>query len=250
MTNRNKVLVVGAGGLLGRQLVAQLLRKGESVIAMDVALNKISELSNICNDKSKLQLVELDLTNEVAVKSFFSEQTNLKGAVNCSYPRNKQYGAHFFDVTLASFNENVSLHLGTSFLFAQQCALFFKRNQTEFSLVNIASIYGTVAPNFDVYNGTSMTMPVEYAAIKSAIIHLNKYIASYVSDSRFRINSVSPGGIIDKQPEAFLSQYQSCTLGKGMLAAEDVIGTILFLLSTESKYINGQNILVDDGFTL
>ena len=95
-----------------------------------------------------------------------------------------------------------------------------------------------------------MTMPVEYAAIKSAIIHLNKYVAAYVNNSKFRVNSVSPGGILDAQPETFLNRYKEKSLGKGMLDIDDIVGAVVFLLSDKTKYINGQNIIIDDGFTL
>jgi NAD(P)-dependent dehydrogenase (short-subunit alcohol dehydrogenase family) len=135
-------------------------------------------------------------------------------------------------------------------LLAQQCAAYFLRNQQKLSLVNISSIYGVITPKFDIYDNTSITMPVEYAAIKSAIIHLNRYVTAYVNNSLFRVNSVSPGGIFDDQPIEFLDKYKEQTLGKGMLDIEDVMGTIMFLLSEQSKYINGQNIIVDDGFTL
>ena len=71
-----------------------------------------------------------------------------------------------------------------------------------------------------------------------------------MQNSDFRINSVSPGGIFDNQPEIFLSEYKKHTLGKGMLNVDDVSGAISFLLSEHSRYINGQNIVVDDGFSL
>ena len=132
----------------------------------------------------------------------------------------------------------------------QQCAAYFKCVQNDFALVNISSIYGVVAPKFEVYNNTKMTMPVEYAAIKSALLHLSRYVVAYVADSRFRVNSVSPGGIFDHQPNDFVSKYASNTNGKGLLDSGDVIGAIVFLLSDSSKYITGQNIVVDDGFTL
>lgn len=93
-------------------------------------------------------------------------------------------------------------------------------------------------------------MPVEYAAIKSALLQLSKYLTSYVSDSLFRSNSVSPGGIFDNQPTAFLEEYKKHCLGKGMLDIDDVTGSIVFLLSDTSKYLNGQNLVVDDGFSL
>ncbi|MNI21023.1 Glucose 1-dehydrogenase B [compost metagenome] len=153
-------------------------------------------------------------------------------------------------MSLASFNENISLHLGSAFLFTQQCASYFKAHETAFSLVNISSIYGVVAPKFDIYNNTKMTMPVEYAAIKSAIQHLSKYAVAYVNDSRFRVNNVSPGGIFDNQPETFCQAYKSHTHGAGMLDVTEIIGSIMFLLSEQSRYVTGQNIIVDDGFSL
>ena len=117
-------------------------------------------------------------------------------------------------------------------------------------MVNIASVYGVVAPKFGIYNDTTMTMPVEYAAIKAAIIHLTRYVTAYIKDSRFRVNTVSPGGIMDNQPADFTNAYRKETHGRGMLDAEDVVGTILFLLSNHSRFVTGQNIIIDDGFTL
>ena len=141
------------------------------------------------------------------------------------------------------------MNLGSSFLFMQECARYFKSNNVEFSLVNIGSIYGVVAPKFELYNNTNMTSPVEYSAIKSGLIHLSRYVAKYVGDSRFRVNLVSPGGIRDAQPIEFLTAYGMETLGKGMLDVSDIIGSIIFLLSSSSEFINGQNIIVDDGFS-
>lgn len=253
LLNNKKILVVGAGGLLGSQIVKNALIQGAIITAADINLNKMQKLLgslDIDLNSSSLQLIELDVTNESSVKGYFSTAADLDGAVNATYPRNKTYGAHFFDVTLDSFNENLTLHLGSAFLFSQQCAAYFKRTERPFSLVNISSIYGVVAPDFSIYEDTPMTMPVEYAAIKSGLLHLNRYISKYVNNSNFRINAVSPGGIFDSQPEPFLQAYKDKTLGTGMLDVEDIIGSILFLLSDQSKYIVGQNLIVDDGFSL
>lgn len=248
------ILVAGAGGLLGTRLVRALLKLGAKVIAADIYLEVMRErLSSlgVDVDDEKLSFCELDITKEDSVKSLFKQNAlQIDGAVNSTYPRNKAYGKHFFDVTLESFNENLSLHLGSAFLFTQQCAAYFKLQKKPFSLVNISSIYGVVAPKFEIYENTPMTMPVEYAAIKSAIQHLNKYVVSYVNDSRFRINCVSPGGIFDHQPEPFLEAYKKHTLGMGMLNVEDIIGSVLFFLSEQSRYATAQNIIIDDGFSL
>ncbi|CEK10225.1 oxidoreductase [Legionella hackeliae] len=253
MLKGKKIVVAGSGGLLGSQTVKQLLLQNANVLAVDNNYQgMIDRLVNqdIDISHSQLTLMPLDLTNEQEVTGFFNDVTDLDGAVNCTYPRNKNYGRDFLEVKLNDFNENVNLHLGAAFLFTQQCAAYFLREKKWFSLVNIASIYGVIAPKFTIYEHTPMTMPVEYAAIKSAIIHLNKYVASYVANSNFRINSVSPGGIFDNQPSSFLEAYKKNSLGRGMLDVNEVTGAILFLLSDFSKYINGQNLIVDDGFSL
>ena len=93
-------------------------------------------------------------------------------------------------------------------------------------------------------------MPVEYAFIKAGIIHFTRYLAKYLKGMNIRVNSVSPGGILDNQPETFIEKYKEKSLNKGMLDPVDVSGLIVFLLSDDSQTINGQNITVDDGFIL
>lgn len=247
------ILVAGASGFLGIQVIEGILKSGGQVVAVDIKTGPLEErlLSiGIGTDSSLVTIFKLNLNLENNVKNFFESNVKIDGAVNCSYPRNAKYGADLFDVTLDSFNENVSLHLGSSFLFIQQCAAYFEKHKSPFSVVNISSIYGVVAPRFAVYNETHMTMPVEYAAIKSALLHLDKYFSSYVNDSNFRVNSVSPGGLQNGQDERFLKKYADFCRGKGMLDTQDIIGAIIFLLSEQSQYITAQNIVVDDGFSL
>tara|TARA_B110001450_G_C17618215_1_gene480111 strand:- start:474 stop:1235 length:762 start_codon:yes stop_codon:yes gene_type:complete len=253
MIKKKKVLVVGAAGLLGASLVKELLTNDICVIAADISLDRLnSSLGSLgikLND-TNVFLRKIDLTNVTSVEEMFNQLDGLVGAVNCSYPRNKNYGKKFFEITLEDFNENITLNLGSAFLFMQQCAKYFSRTNEPFSLVNISSVYGVISPKFEIYNNTPMTMPAEYAVIKSSLIHLSKYVTKYVGNSSFRVNLVSPGGIIDNQPASFLEAYKEHTMGKGMLCVDDILGSILYLLSDDSKYVNGQNIIVDDGFTL
>lgn len=253
MLKDKKILVAGAAGLLGATLVKELVVQGATVVAADISLERLnSRLAALGISAGNADVIrqQIDLSDKTAVTAMFAQLDGLTGAVNCSYPRNKNYGKHFFDVTPEDFNENISLNLGSSFLFMQQCAAYFKRTEMPFSVVNISSVYGVVAPKFEIYNNTPMTMPVEYAAIKSGLVHLSKYVAKYVSDSRFRVNLVSPGGIFDHQPGDFLDAYKKETFGKGMLDVTDILGSIVFLLSSMADFVNGQNIVVDDGFSM
>lgn len=253
MAKKNKYLVVGGGGLLGSNLISEILLSGSNVVAVDRDLNemkKVLSLLGLESDSPNLDLRSLDITDEANTKNFFTEIDHIDGAVNCSYPRGKNYGASFLDVSQKDFNNNVALHLGSAFLIMRECVNYFNHNKHPFSLVNIASIYGSIAPDFSIYNNTNMTMPIEYAAIKSAIIHMNKYVTSFVSNSSFRVNSISPGGIKADQPKNFIDAYSKKTLGHGMLLPKDITSSIIFLLSSSSNYINGQDIVIDDGFCL
>ena len=137
MILKNKtILIIGAGGLLGAKVVETSLKLGAQVIAADISKNLINATGL---DKEKVIFESVDITNTESVEDLFDKYGCIDGAVNCTYPRNKSYGAHFFDVKLDSFNENLSLHLGSAFLFTQQCAKYFKKHETPFSLVNISS---------------------------------------------------------------------------------------------------------------
>ena len=243
---------LAGGGLLGSRVIKMLLERDIAVVAVDVDLtamkNKIAAFDEKYEEKD-ITWCAIDISKPEEVLQLFNEQTDISGLVNCSYPRNKEYGHHFFDVSLESFNDNTSLLLGTSFFVMQQSAAYFKRHLKPFSLVNIASIYGHVAPKFDIYENTKMTVPVEYAAAKAAVIHLTKYVSNYVNDPRFKINCLSPGGILDNQPQIFQDNYRRKTNGKGMLDVDEVANSIMFLLFEQSNGIAGQNIVIDDGFS-
>lgn len=247
------VIVAGAGGRLGRALVEAILGAGGRVLAIDHAEQALAGLSGLAGGDRLLTAVA-DISDAAAVTAALEQVVlsfgSVDGAVNAAYPRNKAYGAAFFEVTHANFSENLSLHLGGYFVFMQQCARFATQSGQPFSLVNFSSIYGSIAPRFDIYAGTPMTMPVEYAAIKAGLEHVTRYANAYCRGSRFRANCVSPGGIEAGQPEAFLKGYNAHARSKGMLDSQDIVGTVLFLLSDASKFIVGQNIIVDDGFSL
>jgi NAD(P)-dependent dehydrogenase (short-subunit alcohol dehydrogenase family) len=131
----------------------------------------------------------------------------------------------------------------------QRFAIFFSEHGGG-NIINMSSIYGVMPPRFNLYSKTEMTMPVEYAAIKSAIIHLTKYFAQYFKSHAVRVNCISPGGILSNQPQIFLDAYKAYSGSKGLLDPEDVCGALSFLLSDDSAFVTGQNIVVDDGFSL
>jgi len=253
---KNKIiLIAGGGGLIGTCFVDKILSCGGTVIAADY---NSEQLSNTFSDhlvkySSSLELTKIDITDPKSILEVLTVVKNKYGAVdaaiNIAYPRNQNYGNLLETVTYVDFCENLSMHLGGYFLFAQQCCIVFKK-QGYGNLINMSSIYGMMNPRFDIYKNTTMTMPVEYSAIKSGIIHLTGYFAQYYKKYGIRINCISPGGILDGQPESFIDNYNQYCASKGMLNPEDLLSTLFHLLSDSSKFITGQNLIVDDGFSL
>ena len=246
------VVVTGGAGLLGKTFCQAIATNGGIPIMAEREFS-VAEKAVEALGMERVIPAQIDITDINSIQKLISSVSEKFGKIdaliNSAYPRNKNYGKHFFDVTYDDFCENVGMNLGGYFLTTQQFAKYFEK-QGYGNIINLASIYGVIAPRFEVYDNTAMTMPIEYAAIKSGLIHLTKYMAKYFKGKNIRVNTISLGGIEDKQPESFLRAYKEFCLNKGMLDAKDISGTVLFLLSVLSEYVNGQNIVVDDGFTL
>ena len=250
---KDKVVVVtGGAGLLGKEFCLTIATN-EAIAIMAERELSVAEKAVEALGMERIIPAQIDITDIDSIQELISSVSEKFGKINAlinsAYPRNKNYGKHFFDVTYNDFCENVGMNLGGYFLTSQQFAKYFYE-QGYGNIINLASIYGVIAPRFEVYDNTPMTMPIEYAAIKSGLIHLSKYMAKYFKGKNIRVNTISLGGIEDKQPESFLRTYKEFCLNKGMLNAKDIAGTVLYLLSDLSEFVNGQNIVVDDGFTL
>lgn len=249
------VVVTGGAGLLGKQFCEAIAAAGGMAVVADRNAEAAATVAADIDSRypGRVSAAVLDITSETSIQACLAEVNarygRIDAVVNNAYPRNAAYGRAFEEVKYDDFCDNVGLHLGGYFLVSQQFASYFRR-QGHGNIVNMSSVYGVIAPRFSVYEGTTMTMPVEYAVIKSGVLHLTRYMAKYLKGSGTRVNALSPGGIFDGQPEPFLEKYQALCSSKGMLDKQDVVGALLFLLSDASAYINGQNITVDDGFSL
>jgi NAD(P)-dependent dehydrogenase (short-subunit alcohol dehydrogenase family) len=239
----NKVIVVtGGNGLLGREIVASLKGAGAIVISADI---------NIVTENN--ENVHIDIANEQsvskAIKSILSLYGSIDGWVNNAYPRTKDWGNKLENVSISSWRENVDLHLNGYFICCKYVLEQMKK-QGRGSLINMSSIYGFLGPDFSVYEGTEMTMPVAYSAIKGGINNLTRYLASYFGPFQVRVNSISPGGIFDNQSDKFVHNYNNKVPMRRMGEPKDIVAAVHFLLSNESSYITGHNLVVDGGWSI
>ena len=169
--------------------------------------------------------------------------------INAAYPRTSDWGASRQEnIDEASWRANVDLQLNAACLVsAAACAAMAQRRAG--SLVNVASIYGVVAPDFSVYAGLDMGMPPAYAAIKGGLIAYTRYLAAHHGPHGVRANALCPGGVRSGQPERFIAAYSARTALGRMATPEDIAWPAAFLASDASTYVTGSVLMVDGGWT-
>lgn len=251
------VIITGGAGLIGKSYVEVCALYGANVYLVDVNdeaakqtvvdVKKKTKNQNVFYQKcSIVDKVDIEKLIDVVLK----RHGRIDALVNDAYPKNKNYGKKYEDVSYEDFCENLNLHLGGYYLMTHEVSTVMMKQKSGV-IVNMGSHYGFAAPRFEIYEGTGMTMPVEYSAIKGGIINLTRYLASYLGKYNIRVNSISPGGVFNNQPKSFVKRYeQRVLLAKRMANAEDLAGVLVFLLSDASRYITGQNVVVDGGWTI
>ena len=249
-------VIIGIG-TIGGPLMRYLVEKGNNIIVFDSDPKKITEANDFFErnglvDKVKLTSV-LDIRDVKKISDLIQYLSDngliLSSVIITSYPRSAAYGVDFESVSAEDFCEHLASHVGGYFNCCRAFANYMAGTMGG-SIVLFSSIYGSNSPRFEIYEGTAMTVPVEYAVSKAGIEHLARYCARYFSGKRVRFNSIAPGGVFDNQPQSFVERYNFHKTGKGMLSPEDLFETVFFLISNGSSMINGQNIIVDDGWTL
>jgi NAD(P)-dependent dehydrogenase (short-subunit alcohol dehydrogenase family) len=235
------IIVTGGSGLLGKEMINNLTAKGAIAINADI---------NVETDLGKGTL-NVDITSEEsvmnAIKSVAEFYGKIDGLVNNAYPRTKDWGSKFEDITYDSWRTNVDIQMNTTFLFIQK--IMPELLKTKGAIVNMASIYGVVGNDLTIYENTTIGTAAQYSAIKGGVINFTRYLSSYYGKQGVRVNCVSPGGIFDNQNPVFVANYEKKVPMGRMGNPDDIAPAVSFLLSDEAKYITGQNLIVDGGWT-
>ena len=247
------IIVTGGAGRIGSTFCKSILENSGKVIICDSSDEKGTSLERELSD-SRAKFIKADITKVKSIKMLLDQSVEyfkqpVSSAVHCAYPVSDGWGASFEDLQEEYLAKDLFAQLGGAILFSQQMILHFL-DSGQGNLINISSIQGIQAPKFEHYEGTNMSSPIEYSAIKSGVISITKYLAKLYKKRNIRVNCISPGGILDGQPESFLKSYEETCNSKGMLDSQDLVGTLLFLLSDQSQFMTGQNIVIDDGWSL
>ncbi|MDD5005752.1 MAG: SDR family oxidoreductase [Candidatus Omnitrophica bacterium] len=253
---KNKVVfVTGGAGLIGSEISIALSCAGADTVILDTNSKKGLSLQNqILKSGHKASYEYFDISKleslEKNMDKLLKKYKTMDAWINAAYPKTNDWGNSIEKVRLSSWRKNVDMHLNSYSWTSRYAALIMKKNKTKGTIVNLGSIYGVQGSDFNLYEGTPMTSPMAYAAIKGGIVNLARYMAAYFGKYGIRINTVCPGGIFNKQNGRFVRNYNKrVPLGR-MCKPEEVASVVLFLTSDASSYITGATIMVDGGLTV
>ena len=252
---KKNILIVGGAGLLGRQFCTEIINSGANVIAADINLPALKDLKH---KLPSLNIVELDITSEASISagitSFQNVSESLDGiviATGIDAKVSENESSHFTKLENFPINQwefEVAAGLTGPFLLLKHCSTFLSKGS---SVVIIASDLSVISPDQRLYNLGNTEYknfkPITYSAIKSGLIGIVRYLSTYWAPRDIRVNALSPGGVLNGQPEIFVKELET-RIPLGRLARQDEYNQALtFLLSDSSRYMTGQNLVIDGG---
>jgi len=238
------IILTGANGLIGRESLKHLVENGAKVIAVDI--NKYESKAELYLTYDVTKTSEIDLL----IIDVLNKYGRIDGLINLAYPRTKDWGTSFENELYESWQQNVDMQMNAVFYICQK-VLEVMKQQRSGSIVNIGSIYGVVGNDFTLYEEYGGTPAAAYTAVKGGLINLTRFLASYYGKYNVRINTVSPGGVLDEknQQASFIKKYSEKSPLKRLGNASEMAPPISFLLSDDASFITGHNLMVDGGWT-
>ena len=209
----------------------------------------------------KCLAIPCDVSDPASVRSMADEVAGQFGDIHVLHNNAaskssdlEAFFAPFEEYTLDQWREVTKVNLDGMFLVAQAVGRKMVEQSRGGSIIQTASIYGLLAPDSRIYEGSSymgrsINTPAVYSASKAAVIGLAKYLATYWADKNIRVNCITPGGAESGQNDTFKEKYSNrVPLGR-MAQPEEMVGALLYLASDASSYVTGQNIIVDGGLS-
>jgi len=249
------VFVLGGLGLLGIAISKAVAALGARVVIMDINEHKSkSILTWAKKNKHRLFFEYFDATDlnaaENSLKRLIKSHGPMHVFINVSYPRTPDWGQTLDKMTPAYLKANVDLHMNSYVWISRIAAFLMQKDKVDGSIINFGSIYGVVANDLTIYEGTEMSGEGAYCAIKGGIINFTRFLASYFGKYNIRANCICPGGILEKfHNPIFVKNYENKVPLKRMGTVEDIANAVIFLASEASSYVTGATLMVDGGWT-
>jgi len=265
--NTKSALITGASGLLGIEHAHALLELGAKVVLTDISekglqiakekLIQFYKEEDIVlkkmdvSKKSDIQKVYEDLSNENIRIDILINNAAIDPKVRKGKELNESTRFENFDIE--QWNLELNVGLAGAFLCSQIFGSKMAEDHKGGVILNIASDLSVISPDQRLYkqDGVAENMqkvkPVTYSVIKTGLIGLTRYLATYWANCGVRCNALSPGGVLHDQDDQFVKRITELIPLSRMANSDEYRGTVQYLCSDASSYMNGQNIVVDGG---
>lgn len=251
-------LITGGGGHIGSAVAGAMAELEADIVLLDHRSERCRKTASRLRRRfgTSVESIVTDLRNEEAVRAVPDRIESSLGRLDIlvhsaaltGEAGGSGYAVPFQDQEPDVWREALEVNL-TSIFNLTQAAAELLADSAFASIVNIGSIYGVVGPDPQLYEGLEMGNPAAYAASKGGLLQLTRWLATTLAPE-IRVNAVSPGGVRRQQDEEFRRRYEDRTPLGRMAREEDVAAAVIFLASDMARYITGQNIIVDGGWTV
>jgi NAD(P)-dependent dehydrogenase (short-subunit alcohol dehydrogenase family) len=252
----DKVIVIsGSCGLIGRAFCEAASQFGAHVVCADIALADpekfAAELEERHGKKMRGFAIDVSKKSEVEkLKSFVLKEFGRIDGMVCGHQNKSHLKFEPFEqVTEENWDTVVEINLKGTFLLCQVIGSHMAE-QGKGSIINIPSTYSVVAPNQNLYQGTSLGCPAAYSASKGGIDALSRYLASYWAAKNVRVNMITPHGVWNNHEEQFEKNFANFSPMQRLSYNHEVASAMVYLLSDASSYVTGDNMLVEGGWTV
>ena len=260
LTGRTAI-VTGGAGILGRGFCRVLSEHGARVAVFDVDEAAAGQTVDAIGAGGRALAIGCNVADPSSVAGSVARVVREFGGIDILHNNAASKSsdlANFFtpfeEFTLETWREVMAVNIDGMFLMAQAVGKHMVTQGRGGSIIQTASIYGVVAPDQRIYDGSeylgrAINTPAVYAASKAAVVGLTRYLAAYWGAQGIRVNTLTPGGVESGQNEAFSRKYSARVPMGRMARADEMQSALLFLASDASSYMTGQNLIVDGGLT-
>lgn len=247
------VFITGGAGYLGSAYCEALAELGANIAIVDIKAEPGDALAGRLTKTygTRAMGIACNITDPLSVREALAKTQDAFGGmdilINNAYSGNKN---RFETITYEEWRANIDIGLNAVFYCVREGFEMLKVSRGV--VLNTASMYGVVSPDYKLYEGNEHAVPASYNAAKGGVVQLTRYLASFLSPHGIRVNAVSPGAF----PHAWQvadTEFHKRLAAKAPLnrvgVPDDLKGIVALLCSDAGKFITGQNILVDGGWT-
>lgn len=266
--NGKIIVITGAAGLLGKKHAEAIAAYGGIPVLLDLSQGEVEKVANELNEKFGVAAVgrAVDITQEQQIEEnvdwLINKFSRIDGLVNnaASNPKVEGDGQKNFsrleNFPLETWDQDIAVGLTGAYLCSKHYGAKIAQNVNGGSIVNISSDLGVIGPDQRLYKKESLeekqqpVKPVTYSVVKTGLIGLTRYLATYWAEKNVRCNAICPGGVENQQPPDFLKEVSSRIPMNRMAQVDEYQGVLVWMLSSASSYLNGAIVPVDGGRTV